>query len=185
MVKKAASTSKTSKKQVTEVKEATPPTTVVKEENKVVEPGLNDAFDNILQQLVACRSAITVLSSQVRQLKARSEREVKNAHKLSKKRKNANRKPSGFVKPAIISTELATFLNKPQGSEMARTEVTKEINVYIKQHNLQDPANGRRILPDAKLRKLLKLSKSDELTYFNLQKYMSPHFPPRKVVQTQ
>ena len=157
MVKKAVSTSKTSKKQVTEVKEATPPTTVVKEENKVVEPGLNDAFDNILQQLVACRSAITVLSSQVRQLKARSEREVKNAHKLSKKRKNANRKPSGFVKPAIISTELATFLNKPQGSEMARTEVTKEINVYIKQHNLQDPANGRRILPDAKLRKLLKL----------------------------
>ena len=184
MVKKAASTSKTSRKQVLEVNEASP-TPVVKEENKVVEPGLNDAFDSILQQLVACRSAITVLSSQVRQLKARSEREVKNAHKLSKKRKNANRKPSGFVKPAIISTELATFLNKPQGSEMARTEVTKEINVYIKQHNLQDPANGRRILPDAKLRKLLKLSKSDELTYFNLQKYMSPHFPSKKVTQAQ
>jgi upstream activation factor subunit UAF30 len=104
---------------------------------------------------------------------------------LSKKRKNANRKPSGFVKPAIISTELATFLNKNQGSEMARTEVTKEINVYIKQHNLQDPANGRRILPDATLRKLLKLSKSDELTYFNLQKYMSPHFPSKKIAVQQ
>lgn len=189
MVKKGASKSSSRKQSAaaaatTAAKEVTPPP-VVQEENKVVEPGLNDAFDTILQQLVACRSAITVLSSQVRQLKARSEREVRNAHKLSKKRKNANRKPSGFVKPAIISTELATFLNKPQGSEMARTEVTKEINVYIKQHNLQDPSNGRRILPDAKLRKLLKLSKSDELTYFNLQKYMSPHFPSKKATQSE
>ena len=59
---------------------------------------------------------------------------------------------------------------------MARTEVTREINGYIRQHSLQDPANGRRILADAKLKKLLKLKSSDELTYFNLQRYMSPHF---------
>ena len=59
---------------------------------------------------------------------------------------------------------------------MARTEVTREINSYIRAHKLQDPKNGRRILADAKLRKLLKLKKDDELTYFNLQRYMSPHF---------
>ena len=59
---------------------------------------------------------------------------------------------------------------------MARTEVTLEINTYIRAHNLQDPNNGRRIFADAKLRKLLKLTKEDELTYFNLQRYMSPHF---------
>ena len=185
MVKKGVkkSTKTTTAKSV----EAPPPQEVVsvQQENKVVEPGLQDAFDNILQQLVACRSAITVLSGQVRQLKTRSEREIRNAQKLSKRKKSANRKPSGFVKPAIISSELANFLNKPQGSEMARTEVTKEINVYIKANNLQDPQNGRRILPDAKLRKLLKLNKSDELTYFNLQKYMSPHFPRKKVAVQQ
>ncbi len=62
------------------------------------------------------------------------------------------------------------------GTEMARTEVTREINSYIRAHKLQDPKNGRRILADAKLRKLLKLKKDDELTYFNLQRYMSPHF---------
>jgi chromatin remodeling complex protein RSC6 len=59
---------------------------------------------------------------------------------------------------------------------MARTVVTKEINTYIRNHNLQDKENGRKINPDTKLAALLKLKKSDELTYFNLQKYMSPHF---------
>ena len=93
-----------------------------------------------------------------------------------KKRKSGNRAPSGFVKPTKISSELATFLGKAKGTEMARTSVTREINAYIREHKLQDPKNGRRILADAKLRKLLKLKKDDELTYFNLQRYMSPHF---------
>jgi len=59
---------------------------------------------------------------------------------------------------------------------MARTDVTRHINAYIRGNNLQDKANGRKINPDTKLASLLKLSKTDELTYFNLQKYMSPHF---------
>jgi upstream activation factor subunit UAF30 len=59
---------------------------------------------------------------------------------------------------------------------MARTDVTREINTYIRAHKLQDKDNGRKINPDAKLAALLKLKKTDELTYFNLQRYMSPHF---------
>ena len=118
------------------------------------------------------------MTGQVRALQKRADRELKNAHKASKKRarRTGNRAPSGFVKPTKISSELAAFLGKPQGTEMARTEVTREINGYIRAHDLQDPKNGRRILADAKLRKLLKLNSSDELTYFNLQRYMSPHF---------
>ena len=83
---------------------------------------------------------------------------------------------SVFLKPTLISNELAEFLGKTIGTEMARTEVSKEINSYIKAYNLQDVQNGRRINPDEKLRKLLRLSDGDELTYFNLQKYMKPHF---------
>jgi chromatin remodeling complex protein RSC6 len=67
-------------------------------------------------------------------------------------------------------------LDKPVGTEMARTEVTRDINKYIRTNNLQDKENGRKINPDAKLASLLKLKKNDELTYFNLQRYMSPHF---------
>jgi chromatin remodeling complex protein RSC6 len=59
---------------------------------------------------------------------------------------------------------------------MARTDVTREINKYIRTNNLQDKENGRKINPDKKLTSLLKLKKGDELTYFNLQRYMSPHF---------
>ena len=59
---------------------------------------------------------------------------------------------------------------------MARTEVTRDINKYIIHHSLQDKSNGRKINPDTKLATLLKITDSDELTYFNLQRYMSPHF---------
>jgi upstream activation factor subunit UAF30 len=105
-------------------------------------------------------------------------RELKSAQKLNtkRKRKAGNRAPSGFVKPTKISDELAKFLEKPTGSEMARTEVTRDINKYIRTNNLQDKENGRKINPDTKLAALLKLKKTDELTYFNLQRYMSPHF---------
>jgi chromatin remodeling complex protein RSC6 len=76
----------------------------------------------------------------------------------------------------LISEELAAFLNKPYGTEMARTSVTKEINMYIKEKSLADKDNGRHIIPDQALSTLLNLSPTDELTYFNLQKYMRHHF---------
>ena len=105
-------------------------------------------------------------------------RELKQAQKASskKKRNNANRRPSGFVKPARISDERATFLKKDIGTEMARTDVSKEINAYIQANDLKDKKNGRIIHPDAKLTKLLKIGKEDELTYFNLQRYLKHHF---------
>ncbi len=141
-------------------------------------PSLSDSFQELLGQLAVLRSQLTSVTGQVRALQKRSERELKNAQKAGRKRarKSGNRAPSGFVKPTKISKELAKFLGKPHGTEMARTEVTREINTYIRAHKLQDPKNGRRILADSKLRSLLKLKKDDELTYFNLQRYMSPHF---------
>ena len=128
-----------------------------------------------LQQLGVLISALKV---EYRTLEKKWTRELKTAQKQSSKRKRkaGNRAPSGFVKPTRISDELAKFLEKPAGSEMARTEVTRDINNYIRKNQLQDKENGRKINPDAKLAALLKLKKTDELTYFNLQKYMSPHF---------
>ena len=121
---------------------------------------------------------ISSLKAEYRTLEKKWTREVKTAQKQSSKRKRkaGNRAPSGFVKPTKISDELASFLGKEKGTEMARTDVTREINTYIRAHKLQDKDNGRKINPDSKLATLLKLKKTDELTYFNLQKYMSPHF---------
>jgi chromatin remodeling complex protein RSC6 len=132
-------------------------------------------FSAKLQQLGVI---ISSLKSEFRVLEKKWAREMKVAQKQNSKRKRkaGNRAPSGFVKPTRISDELAKFLEKPAGTEMARTEVTRDVNKYIRTNNLQDKENGRKINPDSKLAALLKLKKTDELTYFNLQKYMSHHF---------
>jgi chromatin remodeling complex protein RSC6 len=131
-----------------------------------------------LAKLQQMSSLISALKTEFRGLEKKWSRELKSVKKQSSKRKRkaGNRAPSGFVKPTRISDELASFLGKEKGSEMARTAVTRDINAYIRTHNLQDASNGRKINPDAKLASLLKIGASDELTYFNLQKFMSPHF---------
>ena len=151
---------------------------VTKKVTPAVDSSLTNAFTELLGQLTALRSQLTTITGQVRTLQKRTDRELKIAQKAGRKRarKSGNRAPSGFVKPTLISLELANFLGKEEGTLLARTAVTREINSYIRAHSLQDPKNGRRILPDTKLRKLLKVGKAEELTYFNLQRYMSPHF---------
>lgn len=143
-----------------------------------VEASLASQSVEFLSKLNELSATIATLKSEYRALEKKWARELKTAQKTNakRKRKSGNRAPSGFVKPTRISDELAKFLEKPVGTEMARTDVTREINNYIRSNNLQDKENGRKINPDSKLSTLLKLKKSDELTYFNLQKYMSPHF---------
>jgi upstream activation factor subunit UAF30 len=174
-------------KTVTQKLEASVPTSVTNEvvvtpvtesENVEVDELLNEQSIEFVAKLQQLGTLISGLKTEFRALEKKWTRELKTAQKQSskRKRKSGNRAPSGFVKPTRISDELSSFLAKPVGSEMARTEVTREINKYIRTHNLQDKTNGRKIIPDAKLATLLKLKKTDELTYFNLQKYMSPHF---------
>ena len=162
---------------------STPASTVV--EDVVVAAVVEDVEASIAAQSVEFMAKLNQFSSMVASLKSEYRtlekkwtRELKAAQKSSSKKKKraGNRAPSGFVKPTRISDELASFLGKDKGSEMARTDVTREINKYIRSHNLQDAGNGRKINPDQKLQTLLKLKKTDELTYFNLQRYMSPHF---------
>ena len=133
-------------------------------------------FNAKLQQL---GSIFTSIKSDFKTLQKSVERDIKAAVKAAtarKKRDMGDRPKSGFVKPTRISDELAIFLNKEIGTEMARTEVSKEINQYVVANGLRDKSNGRIILPDTKLGKLLKAGKTDEVTYFNLQRYLKPHF---------
>jgi upstream activation factor subunit UAF30 len=131
-----------------------------------------------MSKLNQLSSMIASLKTEYRNLEKKWSRELKTAQKSSskKRKRTGSRAPSGFVKPTRISDELASFLGKDKGTEMARTDVTREINLYIRSHDLQDKTNGRKINPDSKLQSLLKLKNTDELTYFNLQRFMSPHF---------
>jgi chromatin remodeling complex protein RSC6 len=113
------------------------------------------------------------------------EKQVHRDHKQLLKRAKGKRKrqtdpdapPSGFAKPGPVSDELRSFLSLGKDDLIARTAVTQAINAYCKQHNLQNKEDRRKIIPDAPMRKLLKLNKGDELTFFNLQTYLKVHFP--------
>lgn len=152
------------------------PTTEVAEAEKDV---AGDLFSDFYSKLQVFSTNFAGLKSDFRFLQKTVSRELRVAKKLNSKRarKMGKRSPSGFTVPTPVSLELANFLGKPMGTSMARTDVTKEINNYIRANSLQDKTNGRKIIPDAKLATLLKVGKTDELTYFNLQRYMSPHFP--------
>ena len=82
----------------------------------------------------------------------------------------AKRAPSAaFMKPMTISPALAAVIGaKP----MPRTEVTKKIWEYIKQHKLQDAANKRNINADAKLKEIFK---KPQVTMFEMTKLISAH----------
>jgi chromatin remodeling complex protein RSC6 len=149
----------------------------VVDETVDLESSLTEQFSQFFAKLQQLGVVISTLKTEYKVLEKKCVRELKSSAKSSKKRrKTGNRAPSGFVKPTRISDELASFLGKSSGSEMARTEVTRDINQYIRANKLQDTTNGRKINPDSKLANLLKIKTGEELTYFNLQRYMSPHF---------
>ena len=145
---------------------------------------IESQFSALNTRLQEFKAFYTSLTTDIRKLQKNVHKHLKETAKKHKRRRKNNvdpnkpkRAPSGFAKPALISTELCSFLGKPHGTEMARTEVTKYLTTYIKEHSLQDQANRRRILPDKKLGKLLNVPKDEQVTYFNLQKYMKVHFP--------
>ena len=141
----------------------------------------DDDFANVHAQLQTAMTTIKTLTTMVKSLEKRVARDRKVMNKKLKGRAkrvvDPNKPPSGFAKPGPISDELRSFLNLPKGELIARTEVTKKITEYCKAHNLQKAEDKRSIKTDAALKKLLRLNKNDELTFFNLQKYMKVHYP--------
>lgn len=167
---------------------ATPPSTAASTDSSVALEqswdGIQTQFTSLTTRLAEFKTTYTSLVADLKTLQKDVQRYMREANRKQKRKRKAatpadgvKRAPSGFAKPALISDELCNFLGKPSGTEMARTEVTKHITSYIKEHNLQNTANKREISPDAKLKTLLNIGKGDVLTFFNLQKFMKVHFP--------
>ena len=143
---------------------------------------MGEKFGGILNTLGSFRQQITMLQNQVRSLEKVVNKQMKQMAREAKKNKNkGNRKPSGFAVPTNISKDLCDFMGKSEGSQVARTEVTQYIIQYIKSKDLQWEQNRKIIKPDKPLKKLLGVQDNEEVTYFNLQKFMNKHFV-KKVV---
>ena len=143
----------------------------------LLDPAIKDEFSGVLSTLSAFRQQITMLQNQVRGLEKHVNKQVKTLQREAKKNKNkGNRKPSGFAVPTKITDQLCEFMNKEKGTKVARTEVTQYIIEYIRQKGLQKSGNRKFIKPDEKLATLLDVKDDDEVTYFNIQRYMNKHF---------
>ena len=132
---------------------------------------LVDKVNSLTSQLKEVQTLIKLVSKEY-------DKQQKIIDKVQKKRQNAKNSPSGFAKPNKISNELCDFIGVPYGTEKSRTDITRFINAYVKEHNLNKPDNRRFIIPDAKLKAILNVKDGEEINYFILQKLISHHFPP-------
>jgi chromatin remodeling complex protein RSC6 len=134
-------------------------------------------FEGIVNGLNTVKIQISNLQQNLKQLEKSVKKQMKGLKKEVNKNKNkGNRKPSGFARPSKVTKELCTFMNKDEGTEIARTEVTKALVSYIKEHKLENIGNSKIITPDNKLKELLGIEEGQELTYFTIQKFMNKHF---------
>ena len=151
--------------------------TVNEKGSQLLDPVIKEQFSNVLSTLSAFRQNVTGMQNQIRALEKVVKKQMKTLQKEARKSKNkGNRKPSGFAVPSKISNELCEFMGKPTGTKVARAEVTKYIIDYIDKNGIKKSDNRKFINPDDKLSSLLNVSDKDELTYFNIQRYMNKHF---------
>lgn len=211
---------KTTKTRTVKPKETAEPTVTVTEpavtEPVVTEPAVTETAPTVTETATETESMKTRFErliktkqdlindlkreiQELRKMQRDHEHAIKDASKKTKRKKairdDANpRKPSGFASPVIVSDQLYEFLAQfgvKKGDAIARTDVTRHVTTYIKEHDLQNPEHRREIVPDAALKKLFGPAMEPKdpanpnsplvYTYLKLQRYLSSHFPKKAV----
>jgi chromatin remodeling complex protein RSC6 len=148
-------------------------------------PVKDNLVSTIIEKVNTLFTSFKEVQALLKVLSKEYDKQQKIIEKAQKKRQNAKNSPSGFAKPNKISDELCDFIGVPHGTEKSRTDITRFINTYVKEHNLNKPENKRFILPDEKLKKILNVGDKEDINYFILQKLISHHFPPSASKQAQ
>ena len=120
--------------------------------------------------------ALKALKRDVRNSKRRVKKDPATMTPEERTQWEARRANNAFLKLRPISDELASFMGLSPKSQKSQTDVTKFIATYVKTHSCFDPSFKRRIIPDAKLAKLLRVKDGQEVTYLNLQSFLKVHF---------
>lgn len=126
------------------------------------------SLETIQTELTALRAEVKSLTKLVRKVKAKQD--DPDGSKAAERAKN-----NGFNRKQNISDKLRAFINLPAGELISRSEVTKAITKYITDNGLKHPENGRVLIMDEKLRDLLQPG-DVQVTFLNLQKFLSPHY---------
>ena len=128
-------------------------------------------LDQLYTLLLSTQKDLKNLAKQVRRVNTRFD--DPDGSKAKERAKN-----NGFNRAQRITPELAAFLEVPEEEMLSRSAVTRRVNSYIREKELKHPDNGRVIMveKDEKLKALLKVPEDEQLTYLNIQKYLSPHY---------
>lgn len=193
MAKKTATstntTTTTATKNVKSASVEVPPATVTNEattdvntdaptEVATADVQVKERLEQLSSKLSSIANLVRELQNEIKVAEKELVKVVKANSKKSKRRVTnggAKKTPSGFAKPTPLSDTLCSFLGVPKGTELARTDVTRRINAYIKEHNLQDPQDKRKIHPDTKLGTVLAPS-DGPYSFFSLQRFIKHNF---------
>lgn len=151
---------------------------VVSESSDVKDSGSDQVITNLLEKVNSLATHLKAVQSSLKLLIKEYDRQKKIVEKVQKKKEKAKKSPSGFAKPCKISDELCKFIGVASGTEMSRTDITRHINSYVKENNLNNPENRREFFPDKKLKGILNVKDGEKVTYFVLQRLIAHHFPP-------
>jgi chromatin remodeling complex protein RSC6 len=136
------------------------------------------SFDSLTADIAALRAEVKSLTKLVR--KVRAHQEDPTGEKTKKRTRN-----NGFNRQMEITDKLRKFLEIGPEETISRSEVTRRINTYIKVNGLKHPDNGRVIVLDAKLTDLLTPPAGEQITFLNIQKFISPHYIKAAEVQPE
>lgn len=129
---------------------------------------------NVHSELSDQRKNITRIMANVKRCYTKIERRLQQANESSKPKEP---KQNGLTKPFPVSDTLCSFMSVPEGTQLARAEVTKYLHKYIKDKDLYEEGNKQFIRPDMSLKQLLNIEDEEEpLHIFKMQKKMNTHF---------
>jgi len=144
-------------------------------ETKTVEQEVGALIAVFQQQRDQAVAAIKTLQ----RLQKRVAKDVKEAGRRRRRGKKETedgvpkeKRPTIFTTPVTLKDQLCAFLNKPKGSQMTPSDVTRAFSAYVDSKKLKDAEKGHTIHPDEPMRKVLGVKDGENLTYRNIQSYL-------------
>ena len=128
-------------------------------------------------QMSEMRDVFSLLEKKTKKLNHVIDMVIKKEQKTTSNKSKRDRKPCGFAVSAKVTPEMCEFMGRDDGTLISRIEITKYLNLYIKEKGLENPENKQIIVPDEKLWKILgEEAQEEKITHFTIQKYLNKHF---------
>ena len=142
-------------------------------------PTTADVLNNMSQRFTVLYSNLSQFNSDNRALQQQV-KSIYRDYRRERTRLSRNRRKKNNTKihlPMNVSAALRKFLSLGSDELISKKDVMGRISAYVKTKNLQLAENKRQFKPNTALRRLFGLKKSKPMTFVEINKYISHHFP--------